>query len=110
MDRNEQRSRESGAQPSSITYDKSGNAVTFSGPDAVELYRAGLLHMHIGLWIKTKMIPTRGVTITRMLAMASEFTGKRYTHKQAAQACADLDVWIKTMKAALPSVTEGERR
>lgn len=103
MEKQTENRSQASKQPSSISYDAKGNAVTFKGPDAVDLYRAGLLWMHIGLWIKTKMVPTRGFTITKMLAAAGEYTGKKYTHKQAEQARADLKVWMDTMKAALPA-------
>ena len=100
-------SEASGTEPSSITYDKNGDAVTFAGPDAVELFRVATLKTSISLWVKTKMIPTRGVTITKMLAMATRYTGQRYTPQKAADAVRDLGVWIATMKSALPVIEEG---
>lgn len=91
---------------SSIHYGKDGHATAFVGPDAIQMYRAACASSAIGLWIKTKMIPTRGVTITKMLAIATEYTGKRYTPAKAQQAVDDLKIWVATMKAALPHVTK----
>jgi hypothetical protein len=56
------------------------------------------------LYAKTGMIPTRGVGITKMLAFASDITGKKYTRKQVLQAAEDVKVWADEMKAALPVI------
>lgn len=76
--------------------------VTFAGRDAVHLFRAITLKSGISLHQKCGMIPTRGMTITKMLAMAEEFTGKKYKRGDHQGAIADLQVWIDTMKAAMP--------
>ena len=90
---------------SSITYDKNGHAVTFSGPDAVELYRVASIASAIRLYVKCGIIPTRGVGIMKMLAIAGTYTGKTYKRNGATQAVEDLNVWVQTMKAALPHET-----
>lgn len=92
---------------SHIIYNKNGHAVSFVGPDAVELYRVATLASSLKLYAKTGIIPTRGVTCKRMLEMASRYTGKSYKRGAALDAAADLDVWVKAMKAALPSSQEG---
>ena len=76
----------------------------FVGQDATNLFRAMSLASSHGLYAKCGMIPTRGVTITRMLAMATEYTGKKYKRGEAAKAQADVKIWCETMKAALPVV------
>lgn len=83
-----------------------GGGITYSGRDAVHLFRAMTLRGNIKLFVKTKMIPTRGVTGPVMLRIATEITKKPYKRGQYAQAVADLDVWIETMKAALPITHE----
>lgn len=75
---------------------------TFAGPDAMNLYRAITLKASLNLFAKTGIIPTRGISGSRLLAMATQYTGKHYKRGTHAQAAEDLDVWIKTMKAALP--------
>ena len=75
---------------------------TFVGRDATELVRAVMLANSLRLYVKSGIIPTRGVTITRMLQMAHRYTGKAYKRGQAALAAADVAVWIETMKSALP--------
>jgi len=78
-----------------------GGGMTFAGPDAVKLFTAITLRGSIKLYIKAKIIPTRGVTITRMLEVASSYTGKPYKRGQAQQAADDLKVWADTMKLGL---------
>jgi hypothetical protein len=80
-------------------------AVTFAGSDAVHLYRATVLVHSLRGYAKLGMLPTRGVTITKMLAMASSYTGKKYKRGAALEAAADVDLWCKAMQAALPIVS-----
>ncbi len=85
---------------SSITISDGGT--TWAGADAVSLYRAKATRSAIKGWVKFGMIPTRGVTITRLLQIAGEYTGKSYKRGAGEAAMADLTVWIDTMMSALP--------
>lgn len=87
-----------------IQTNAAGNATGFVGPDAIELFRAVTLKGAIQLYAQCRIIPTRGMTISKMLKLASRFSGKSYGRGQYDAAVADLDVWIATMKAALPVV------
>lgn len=91
---------------SSITLHRDGGS-THAGLDAVRRVRAISTRSAIALHRKCGLIPTRGMTITRLLAVATEFTGKPYKgagkHERAE---ADLTVWIDTMTAALPIIDE----
>lgn len=75
---------------------------SFVGPDAVNLFRAITLRSALSMYAKIGMVPTRGVTATSMLAMATTYTGKKYKRGQHQQAADDMVTWIETMKAALP--------
>jgi hypothetical protein len=77
---------------------------TFSGPDAVRLQQAITLRSAIKMYVASsgQIIPTRGMGITKMLALTSTITGKKYKRTQTAEAQADLHIWIETMKSALP--------
>lgn len=79
-----------------------GGGTTFQGPDATEWVRATTLVSALSLYAKAKIIPTRGVTATRMLKMATHYTGKKYKRGEHAKAAADVRIWANTMKAALP--------
>ena len=75
---------------------------SYVGPDAVNLMRAITLQAALRLYARTGMIPTRGVTAMVMLKLAKEYTNKTYKRGQHAQAAEDMQVWIDTMRAALP--------
>lgn len=77
-------------------------STTFIGPDATNLYRCAVLRGAIKLWAGTGIIPTRGMTITRMLAQATGYSQKPYKRGEALKAVEDLTQWIEAMKAALP--------
>lgn len=83
-----------------------GDATSFVGPDATELFRAITLKSAIKMHAACGIIPTRGMTITKMLKLAERYSGKTYGRGQhaAAVAVADLDIWIATMKSALPVI------
>ena len=76
----------------------------FVGPDAVRLQQAITLRSAIKMYVMSsgQIIPTRGMGITKMLALAGTITGKTYKRTQTTQAQADLHIWIETMKSALP--------
>lgn len=80
----------------------------YSGPDAVAYFHARSLQGAISLYIKSsgQIIPTRGMTITKMLALATKITGKSYKRTQAQAAHDDLQIWTSTMRSALPITSE----
>jgi hypothetical protein len=92
---------------SQIMHHASG-ATSIVGPDAMNLYRAAVLKQALKLYASHKILATRAITPTSMLVMATEYTGKKYKRGQHAQAAADVDVWVQTMKAGMPIVREGE--
>ena len=89
---------------SELHIDKNGKVSAYIGPDATQLFRAKATKMAISLHEKTGMIPTRGVTITKLFAIAGQYTGKKYKRGEHARAVADLTIWINTMASALPVV------
>lgn len=88
---------------SHIVYSKGrGEAISYVGKDATQLFRVNMLKVSIRLWLKTGMKPTRGVGIKKMLEMASHYTGRKYKTSQAAEAIDDLHNWVSVMVSALP--------
>lgn len=87
-----------------ITYNQKGQAVSFSGPDAVECYRVALLMQSLSLMSKG-IKPTRGFTWKKAFAMAKTYTGQDYKRSEWEKAKADLKVWLETMKSAIPTET-----
>lgn len=90
---------------SHIEYDKDGYAIGFVGKDAVLYYRALALRSALGL-LAHGIIPSRGLTKTPALKLASGITGKPYKRTEVEKARADLLLWANTMKAALPQVVK----
>lgn len=89
---------------SSIIRHKDGS-VTFAGSDAISIFQAATLSSAIGM-LQVKVIPGRGWTMPKALARASKFTGIKYKRSQAAQARADLKIWIELMKSTIPTEEE----
>ena len=88
---------------SSLSYYPNGEAKSFVGPDAVNMYRAYTLVSAIGL-LQKGMQPTRGFTMKKALDMATGYTNKKYKRTQSEEARADVKKWADEMKAALPVV------
>lgn len=79
----------------------------FTGPDSIALYRAIALRGALKLYARSGILPTRGMTITKMLKAATEYTGKDYGRgnvNKAQAAAAEMTVWIETMRSAIPVV------
>lgn len=87
----------------SITVTQNGGTM-FSGEKAVSAYRIKMLAYGIKGWAKFKMIPTRGVTISKMLKMATEYTGKKYKNKPEDYAKAEADLNALFTERAAPLV------
>jgi len=90
---------------SEIVHHKTGGT-SFVGADAVNLYRAVHVKQALLMYAKTGLKMTRGATPAVLLAIAREYSGKTYKRGQYLQAADDVQVWIDTMKAALPITDE----
>jgi hypothetical protein len=64
-----------------------GTLITGKG---IDTYRYLLLAKSIELYARYGMIPTRGVTISKMMKMASQITGKKFKSRDYAGAAAAL--------------------
>lgn len=89
-----------------ISTTKDGSITGFVGPDAVHLVRVRTIISGIRLNIQTngRMQLTCGATITALLKMAGQYTGKAYKRTQKEQALRDLEEWSANMSLALPRV------
>lgn len=83
----------------------SAGGTTFTGPDAVSLFRAIQIKGALKMW-KVGLKATRGIRLKDLLGMAGEYTGKTYKKSDLDTAIADLVQWIEAMKAALPVETK----
>jgi hypothetical protein len=85
-----------------IDYDDKGNAVSFTGPQAVAVFQAAALRSGLGL-MAVGIKPHRTWTSLRAaLDKASEYTGQRYAGKKDIErARSDLSAWVQQRKAEL---------
>lgn len=83
-----------------------GKCTSFNGPDATNYVRAEMLASSLRLYTACKICPTRGVTATGMLKMATGYTGKVYKRGEYVKAADDVKKWADEMKAALPKIGE----
>jgi len=72
--------------------------IVFSGRDEVNTYVAITLKHGLKLYAKTGMKPNRAWTPTRMLAKATELTGKKYKRGAYLEAAADLETLLEERK------------
>ena len=85
---------------------KSGVYTSFVGTEAVEFFRVKALRLSLIGYHKFKMIPTRGVTVTVMLKLASQITGKPYTRAKILDAVFDLEQWLVKAQNSLEVVNK----
>lgn len=74
-------------EQSTITHSAGGTM--FAGEKAVDAFRIATLISAIGL-LKAGIIPTRGMTMTKALKMATEYTAIKYKRTEADKAAANL--------------------
>lgn len=79
----------------SITVHKNGG-ITVTG-ESVSVYRLIVLKHALVLYAKTGIRPTRSLTPTAMLFLASEVTGKTYKRGQHSMAAEDVSAVIESM-------------
>lgn len=87
---------------------RSSGGTSYTGRDAVNLYRAKTLVVALRMYARSGMIPSRNVTPARMLVLASEYTGKTYKRGEHAQAAEDVMTWVNTMAVAIPTTVDGK--
>lgn len=85
---------------SRITIDKVGTM--YAGRDAVELFRVKMLISGLKLNASTGMLPTRGMTKSKMLAMAGQYTKRKYKRTEMQQAIDDLKEFYSLLASSLP--------
>ena len=95
---------EKGKQMDSYIGVTNGKCTTFVGPDATNYFRAEILASSLKLYASAKILPTRGVTASGMLKMATGYTGKQYKKGEYTKAAEDVKKWANEMKAALPKI------
>lgn len=85
---------------SAIEHSSAGTV--FSGAEAVEVFRMIALSSALGLYAKAGIQVNRHVTPSRMLAMASEYTGVVYKRGAYQQASDDMKAHAAVKRAEIP--------
>lgn len=77
---------------SNTIVNKNGQLSSVSGESAVDCYRIRTLVIALKMIVDTggRLIPTRGFTLTKGLAMATEYTGNKYKRTEGAKAMEEL--------------------
>lgn len=79
-----------------------GGAISFVGPDAVEIFRVIALKSALGL-LKAGITPTRGFTAKYGLGLVTAITQKTYKGADKFdKARADLETWLTAARASIP--------
>jgi hypothetical protein len=86
----------------SITVSK--GATTFAGPAGVDVFRANLLKSSLRLFAKTGIIPTRGVSGSKLLKLATQYTG--ITYKAGAKVRESAEVAARDLEAVVSGKLE----
>jgi hypothetical protein len=68
--------------------------ITFTGRDGVRTYQAIALKHGLILYANARIRPNRAWTPTKMLRLASTFTGKHYQRGEYLRAAQDVSEWI----------------
>lgn len=83
-----------------ITYNTKGDAVSFNGPKAVNVYKAATLASALGLAEHGIGISRHGPTKTQLLNMATTYTGVKYKRGEYTKAKEDMIKVVKENKAS----------
>lgn len=84
-----------------IEYDQNGNARTFSGPGAVNVYVMAALASGLRLYAKTGMKPNRAWTPTAMMRAAAHHTGMTFKKRDYLLAADVLSAKVQEEKARI---------
>lgn len=87
---------------SKILLDRNNQPASYIGPDATKFFSVRVLQGALKLWQQTGIIPTRRMTITKLLTLATAITNKPYRKTQTSLAIADLQLWLSVCLSSLP--------
>lgn len=88
-----------------IDYDQNGNARTFSGPGAVNVFAMAALASGLRLYAKTGMKPNRAWTPTTMMRAAAHHTGLTFKTRDYLGAADALSVKVQAEKDRIAQET-----
>lgn len=89
-----------------ITYDRNGNAQSFSGEGGVNVFAMAVLASGLRLYAKTGMRPNRAWTPTAMLRTAAAHTGQTFKRGEYLKAADALSAKVQAEKARIAAMKE----
>ena len=89
-----------------ITFTGNGGA-SYVGPKGVNVFRLRVLAGAIRLYAKCGVIPTRGVTISKMMKQAEADTGKKFKRGAYIEAAEALDLVMRQQAAEVAAEMKG---
>lgn len=84
-----------------ITYRESGDAQSFTGPGAVDVFVMAALATGLRLYAKTGIKPNRAWTPKAMMAAAERHTGQKFRSRDYEGAAAALSAKVQSEKARI---------
>lgn len=92
-----------------ITYDDKGDARSFHGPKAIDVYRLAALSVALNAYAQHKMTMNRMLTPTRMLALANQALDTKYRRGHYAAAALHLKEHVQRLKAEVETEMRDEK-
>lgn len=89
-----------------ISFHGNGGAI-YAGPKGVNVFRLRVLAGAIRLYAKCGVIPTRGVTISKMMKQAEADTGKKFKRGAYIEAAEALDLVMRQQAAEVAAEMKG---
>jgi len=89
-----------------ITYDEQGNARSFSGPGAVDVFAMAVLASGLRMYAATGMRPNRAYTPKAMMAAAARHTGLTFKARDYMGAVEALTARVQAEKARIAAQGE----
>lgn len=90
----------------SITYDNNGDARTFAGEGAVNVFAMAVIASGLRLYAKTGMLPNRAYTPTKMMAAAERYLGQTFKKRDYLGAAEALSQRVQEEKARIAAAQE----
>lgn len=88
-----------------IEYDENGQARSFVGPEAVDVFAMAVIATGLRLYARTGIRPNRAYTPKAMMAAATRYTGLDFAPRAYEKAAEALTARVQAEKARLAKAT-----
>ena len=84
-----------------IDYDEKGQARSFVGPQAVDVFAMAAIATGLRMWAECGIRPNRNWTPKNMMAAAEQYLGKKFKARAYLEAARELTAKVNSEKARL---------